>query len=161
MTPKELFDAGKLSAAVDKLIAEVKAAPGDVKLRTSLFEMMAFTGDYDRAEKQLDVIGVQSAQEALAVTTYRDILDSERTRRKVMTQGEAPAFPSDTPPWTSHYVEALAKLSAGDTAGASAALDLGETERPAVKGKADGQAFSAIRDGDDILAPFFEIHARE
>ena len=54
---KALFDAGELGRAVEELLREVNANPADTTRRTFLFEWLCFTGDWDRAEKQLDVIG--------------------------------------------------------------------------------------------------------
>jgi type VI secretion system protein ImpE len=59
-TAKELLDAGKLAGAIEAATAEVKANPTDVPRRTTLFELLCFAGDWDRAEKQIDVIGQQS-----------------------------------------------------------------------------------------------------
>ena len=67
-TARELFDAGKLREAIDAATAEVKASPTDTRRRTFLFELLCFAGEWDRAEKQIDVIGQQSVQAALAVT---------------------------------------------------------------------------------------------
>ena len=51
------LDAGNLSAAVDSALKLVKTNPTDATARTFLFELSCFAGDWDRAEKQLDVIG--------------------------------------------------------------------------------------------------------
>ena len=53
----QLFQAGKLNEAVQALNAEVRNHPEDSKRRIFLFELLCFSGEYDRAEKQLDVLG--------------------------------------------------------------------------------------------------------
>ena len=66
MTAKELLDAGKLSAAIEQLNKEVKARPADGRLRIFLFELVCFAGDYQRADRQLEVIGHQITSAKLA-----------------------------------------------------------------------------------------------
>ena len=55
-TPKELLDAGDLNAAIEALTQEVREAPTDPQKRTFLFELLAFAGDWDRAEKQVAAV---------------------------------------------------------------------------------------------------------
>jgi type VI secretion system protein ImpE len=49
MNARELFQAGKLTEAVQALVAEVRDNPTDPKRRTFLFELLCFAGDYDRS----------------------------------------------------------------------------------------------------------------
>src|SRR5262245_54915497 len=55
MHAKELLDAGHLTAAIEQLTQEVRAHPTDVRQRIFLFELLCFTGDYQRAARPLDV----------------------------------------------------------------------------------------------------------
>jgi len=68
MTARELYQAGKLDAATQALMAELRDNPGDAKRRTFLFELLCFAGEYDRAEKHLNVLaggGMEAATGAL------------------------------------------------------------------------------------------------
>src|SRR5438067_2530028 len=56
MNSLELFRSGKLNDAVQALGAELRSNPLDAKRRTFLFELLCFSGDYDRAEKHLAVL---------------------------------------------------------------------------------------------------------
>ena len=53
MKAKELLDAGKVREAEKVLSAFLRNNPADTALRTFLFELLCFSGQYDRAEKQL------------------------------------------------------------------------------------------------------------
>ena len=55
-TARELYAAGRLDSAIETLGAELRNAPADATRRTFLFELLSFAGQYDRAEKQLDVL---------------------------------------------------------------------------------------------------------
>jgi type VI secretion system protein ImpE len=166
MKAKELFDQGLIDQAVETLIAEVKSNPADVKLRTSLFEMLCFAGDLDRAGRQLDVLGTQGSKEELAIVAVRELLAAERKRRDVFAGKEDPGLPKDPPEWVRDHVEAHRLFRTGKVAEARGLLAKAAASRPAQTGKAvdAGGAtteFSDLRDGDDFLAPFLEVFARE
>ena len=56
MKARELYQAGKLNEAIQSLQAELRDNPTDVARRTFLFELLCFAGEYDRAEKHLDIL---------------------------------------------------------------------------------------------------------
>src|SRR5258708_7636207 len=84
---KDLFAAGRLNEAIEVLLLEGKANPGDASRRTFLFELSCLAGDWERAERQLDVIGHQSAEAELGVMVYRANINAERERRRVFAEG--------------------------------------------------------------------------
>lgn len=81
MNAKELFRAGKLDEAVQALTAEVRSRPGDQQARTFLFELLCFAGEYERAEKQLDVAVQGDGKAELGALVYRAALNAEKTRQ--------------------------------------------------------------------------------
>jgi type VI secretion system protein ImpE len=158
---KDLFDAGKLSDAIAAATADVKANPTDARRRTFLFELLCFAGDWDRAEKQIDVIGQQSVEATLAVTVYRANIAAERERAKLFRDGAAPHFLSEPPAYVDLHVEAIQKLRAGDLAGARAVLDRAEEERPALPGTWNDEDFEDFRDYNDWTAPALELIVKD
>jgi len=95
VNPQELFRAGRLNEAVEALIAEVRDDPTDVRRRTFLFELLCFAGQWDRAEKQLDVLSQRGRDAAMGTLLYRSALHAERVRQEMFTTG---SFPSGPPP---------------------------------------------------------------
>jgi type VI secretion system protein ImpE len=95
MTARELYQAGKLKEAIAALNIEVRDNPGDVRRRTFLFELLAFAGDYDRAEKQLGVLAGGSGEAQLGTVVYRASLHAEKTRRDLFTKKDFPAQSTD------------------------------------------------------------------
>jgi type VI secretion system protein ImpE len=94
MTARELYQAGKLDEAVQALNAELRNDPQDVKRRTFLFELLCFAGNFDRAEKQLDILAEASPEAMTGTLVYRAALAGERTRRGMFETGNYPK--SDT-----------------------------------------------------------------
>src|SRR5689334_12242661 len=95
MTPRDLLQAGKLDEAIDALSAELRDNPTDARRRTFLFELLCFAGKYDRAEKQLDVVGRGSKEAEMGALVYHSALHAERMRQQMF---ESRAFPLTSPP---------------------------------------------------------------
>jgi type VI secretion system protein ImpE len=158
---KELFAAGKLSEAIAALLSEVKANPSDAGRRTFLFELSCLAGDWERAERQLDVIGQQSAEAELGVMVYRANINAERERRRVFAEGVQPHFLREPPAYIDLHVSALNQILQGQMAEARATLDRAEEERPAIEGKFDGKDFKDFRDYDDLVGPVLELIVKD
>ena len=131
MNSRELYAAGKLDEAVRALGSELRNDPTDIKRRTFLFELLCFTGEYDRAEKQLDILADAGKDAAMGTLLYRSALQAARTRRDMF---EKKTFP-------------LESLSGGAPSG------------PGSAGTLNGQAFETIEDADPRIGARLEVFA--
>lgn len=159
-TAKELLDAGQLQAAIEAVTREVKANPVDVARRTFLFELLCFVGEWDRAEKQLDVIGQQDVQSDIGTRIYRQNIAAERKRELVMTGKRLPNFILEPPGYVALQLKALSQIEAGDFAEARALLDQAAEGCPALNGSLDGEPFGNFRDADDLLNFVMEVYVQ-
>ena len=129
-TADQLLQAGKLKEAVQALNAEVRNHPEDSKRRIFLFELLCFSGEYDRAEKQLDVLGSADVNKEMGAWLYRSALHAERTRNELFTKREYPQPAGNAPA----------------TGGA-------------VSGTLNGKPFQSIADADPRIGPRLEVFA--
>jgi type VI secretion system protein ImpE len=90
MTPLELYRSGELRAAIKALGDELRSNPLDTRRRTFLFELLCFAGEYDRAEKQLNVLADSNGQAAAGTLLYRSALHAERTRQEMFLKHQLP-----------------------------------------------------------------------
>jgi type VI secretion system protein ImpE len=90
MTPLALYREGRLREAIKALGDELRSSPTDVKRRTFLFELLLFAGEYDRAEKQLDILAGANSEAAAGTLLYRSALHAERTRQNMFAKHETP-----------------------------------------------------------------------
>lgn len=90
MKARALLDEGRLSEAIESLGVELRSNPGDAQRRAFLFELLCFAGEYDRAEKHLDVLAGAGEKAAMGALLYRSALHAERTRRKMWQEGSYP-----------------------------------------------------------------------
>lgn len=89
MNAIELFKAGKLQDAIDALGVELRSDPTDTRRRTFLFELLCFAGDYDRAEKQLDILASAGKEASMGALLYRSALHAQRLREEKIGSGDA------------------------------------------------------------------------
>lgn len=98
MSPRELFQAGRLNEAIEALGVEVRDNPTDARRRTFLFELLCFKGDYDRAEKHLNILADATPDSKMGAVLYFSALHAERTRQNLFERKEYPVQPvSDNP----------------------------------------------------------------
>jgi len=90
VTPLALYREGKLREAIKALGEELRSNPLDAKRRTFLFELLLFAGEFDRAEKQLDLLAGANAEAAAGTLLYRSALHAERTRQAMFANHETP-----------------------------------------------------------------------
>ena len=126
----QLLQAGKLKDAVQALSADVRNHPADTKRRTFLFELLCFSGEYDRAEKQLDILAEAGASSEMGALLYRSALHAERTRQDLFQRREYP------------------KPAQGSSPG-----------RESVTGTLNGKPFQTITDADARIGPRLELFA--
>ena len=126
----QLFQAGRLKEAVQALSAELRNNPSDTRRRSFLFELLCFSGEYERAAKQLDVLAEAGPNSEIGALLYRSALQAERTRQDLFQKKEYP------------------KPSGGASSGA-------ET----VTGTLNGKPFQTITDADPRIGPRLEVFA--
>jgi len=131
MNSRELYQAGKLDEAVQALGSELRNDPTDIKRRTFLFELLCFTGEYDRAEKQLDILADSGKEAAMGTLLYRSALQGARTRRDMFEKKTFPLGP-------------LSDVRGSEGGGG---------------GTLNGQAFESIEDGDPRIGAHLEVFA--
>jgi len=155
---KALLDAGQLNAAIESLLGEVKSNPSDITRRIFLFELCCLAGQWDRAEKQLDVVGMQDADAAISVLAYRGNIQAERDRQKLFTDGLAPHFLNEPPAYVDLLLDAVNRVREGNYAEARAKLDEAEDARPAFSGNLNGELdFDDFRDYNDLTGSVLEL----
>lgn len=154
---RELVEAGRLDEAISTLGQALKAKPTDQGLRTWLFELLCFSGDLDRAARQLEVLGgTGDPGTDMAVQVYRDLVGAERARRAVFQGDGLPKFLVEPPPHVERHLVALKRMVMG-APDAAELLAEAEEQAPAISGQARDVTFTSFRDADDRVGPILEV----
>jgi type VI secretion system protein ImpE len=151
------LDEGDLAGAIAATIETVKKNPTDVSARIFLFELSAFSGDWDRAEKQLDAIGHQNANSAIGSVIYRQNFQTERDRINVFEHSSQPGTITNMPDHVGDLVQAVDLVWRNEMVEARTLLDKVEEERPAFAVEVDGERFEDFRDYNDLTMCVFEV----
>jgi len=98
MDALSLYRAGQLHAAIEARWVEGKKQPRDTNRRPFLFELLCFAGEYDRAEKHLNVLSDSNSEAAAGALLYRSALHAERERQEMFQRGALPLGSSHPSP---------------------------------------------------------------
>jgi type VI secretion system protein ImpE len=154
---RTLLDAGNLNEAIEAALKAVKAKPTDVPARTFLFELSLFSGDWERADRQLDAIAHQEANAMVGSIVYRQSLAVEKDREKLFSQGVMPEFIIPPPQYVMELIYAINRIREGNIAEAREVLDKVEEDRPAFTCKVNGEQVEDLRDYNDITSAVLEV----
>lgn len=158
---KTQLDAGNLNGAMEAALNVVKKNPTDVKARTFLFELACFAGNWERAEKQLDVIGMQDDNAMIGSLIFRQNIKAERDRLKLFSDGQKPEFIMPPPDYVIGLLMANNRLREGNFEEARKLLDTVEEERPIFTCKVNGEDAEDFRDYNDLTSCVFEIIVKD
>jgi type VI secretion system protein ImpE len=160
MNAEELFRANRLAEAIDAQVQQVKANPADHARRLFLFELLAFSGDLDRARKQIDAIKYDQLELEAATAGYRRLLDAEQLRRRLFSEGLKPEFFSPPPDHVRLRLDALNRLRDKEPAEAARLIAEADAAVPPLRGKLNGKPFEGLRDCDDRFGHVIEVMAQ-
>ena len=154
---KTHLDAGNLKGAMESALKLVKANPTDQSARTFLFELSCFSGDWERAERQLEVVGHQDMNAMVGAMIYRQNFKAERDRANFFANSLKPEFMQPPPAYVEDLLTANNRLREGNAAEARQILDDTEEKRPAFPCRVNEQDFSDFRDYNDSTMCVFEV----
>ena len=160
MSAKELFEAGNLSGAIELLTQDVKANPRDNKSRIFLFELLCFSGEFQRAGRQLDAVAQTSGdvKTEMGAQAYQSVLQAETMRRGFFTGTcKTPKFFAEPPLYTSLHIDATSQWQANELEAMERLLEESRRGRNPIPGHCNGNSFNDFHDGDDLIGPFLEV----
>jgi type VI secretion system protein ImpE len=152
-----LFREGKLADALTAATAAVRKAPTDIGNRILMAELLAFSGNIERADVILDASAELDPTAAVAVAEFRQLLRGELARRQLFSDGRVPEFLGEPTAAQRLSLAAIVALRHGDSPEAARLAGQAEDIRVHPSGTARGTAFGDMRDADDLLACCFEV----
>jgi type VI secretion system protein ImpE len=155
------LDAGDLSGAIAATLDIVRSKPTDQTARTLLFELSCFSGDWERAIKQLDVIGNQDVNAMIGAQIFKQNFSAEKDRISTFEEGMIPECLMPPPKYVEDLVVAATHLREGRGAEARKTLDSVEEERPAFACKVNGEEYGDFRDYNDFTSCIFEAIVKD
>lgn len=158
---KQQLDEGNLKGAMESALSLVKANPTDRAARTFLFELSCFSGDWERAERQLEVVGHQDTTAMIGSMIYRQNFKAERDRSNFFSNGLKPEFMQTPPAYVEDLLQANNRLREGNVAEARQILDDVEENRPAFACHINDEEFTDFRDYNDTTMCVLEAFLKD
>lgn len=156
MTAEELIKAGDVQAALAELRGRIRAKPSDASLRVFLFQLLAVSGQWEKALDQLQISGELDSKTLLMVEMYRPAVLCEAIRADVFAGRRVPVLFGEPEPWLALLIESLLRAGKGEAAAAATLRQQAFEQAPATAGSIDGKPFQWIADADSRLGPVLE-----
>lgn len=154
-----LYREGKLAEAIEAQVAWVRSNPTDVGARLFLFELLAFDGQWERAQRQAQALLTNDAESDAAVGFYQKCLASESKRATAFQGGASPRVLGPLSDSMTLRLEALRANEETQRHLILQALEL-ESGRAKPTWVLNGESFRDLHDGDDLLGPVLEVFAQ-
>ncbi len=158
---KTKLDLDNLTEAVQAALDAVRSKPTDITARIFLFELSCFSGDWERAEKQLDVIGQQDVNAMIGSHIYKQNFKAERDRLSVFNDGMIPECLMPPSKYIEDLIVASTHIRENKTSEARKLLDKAEESRPAFACKINGEESGDFRDCNDLTMCVFEAIVKD
>lgn len=155
------FDAGNLKGAIEEAIKLVKTNPTNAAARTFLFELSCFSGEWERAEKQLDMIGHQDPNAMIGSVIYRQNFKCERDRMHLFSHSTQPESVMGFPEYVKELLKAVDLVRRGELGEGRQILDQVDEDRPAFPVSVNGEGFADLRDYNDLTMCVFEAFVKD
>ncbi len=154
---RALLHQNRLDEAIAAQVEVVRSKPGEAEARALLAEFLCLSGQWERADKQLDLIGTQQPGLAVGVALFRQLIRGAMAREEVFARGAVPEMIGGATEPLQAVLSALLDLRDGSEEAASATLKAAEAKRVPLSGTCDGKPFDDIRDGSDLTAGLLEV----
>lgn len=146
--------------ALAALTEQVRARPGDSRLRVFMAQLLCVLGRWERALTQLDVAAELDALALPMKQVYGDAIRCEGLRAEVFAGRRTPLVLGEPPAWLALLIESLRLAGAGEPAQAESLRQRAFDAAPALAGRLEGTQGSArfawIADADMRLGPVLE-----
>jgi len=147
---------GRLDEALKLLQDEVRKAPEVASHRIFLFQLLALSGQWDRALNQLNVCGNLDDANLAMVQTYREVIRCELLREKVFNGETTPLVFGEPEQWIALLIEACKLTAQKNHTQANELRDQAFKLAPSISGSLNGVDFEWIADSDTRLGPVLE-----
>lgn len=159
-TAAEWLREGQPREALVVLTEEVRAQPGDSKLRVFMAQLLCVLGRWERAITQLDVAAELDALAVPMKQVYGDAVRCEAVRADVFAGRRSPLILGEPAEWLAPLIESVRLAALGQSAQAEALRQRAFDAAPAASGRLESssgtETFDWIADADMRLGPVLE-----
>jgi type VI secretion system protein ImpE len=156
MNAKALILDGQINAARAMLVDRIKQKPADTQARSTLFQAMLLCGEWDKAQRQLDIVATQQTSAEMNLSVYQNLIQAEKERLAVANMEQRPTFFPEVPEICEDFFQALELLKNQQVDDAAKLFERIDARLPGIQGTVNGQPFKGFRETDTTLTYFIE-----
>lgn len=153
----EKLDGADIDGAVAIALEQVKSAPKDESARRLFIDLLIVQGDFERADKQADILSNTAGSLTLGLSLLRGRLRAAKARELWFVEGAVPSFPDGPTERDALAMQLAISMRNGDTDEIKRDLDLlsnlSETQSMTVN-EITG---IGLRDADDRIPHALEV----
>lgn len=153
----EHLESGDIGGAVASALTQVKEQPTNTDARRMLIDLLIVAGDFERADKQADILSKTAMDLTLAMSLLRGRLRAAAARAAWFSEGAVPAFPEGPTPRDEAAMKLGIALREKDEAAAAAALAELTALTEEIPLVVNDKPVAAFRDADDRVPHALEI----
>lgn len=157
MNALEKLRQGDLDGAIKDAKVVVRDKPADADARGLLCQLFCFQGDWERADKQFEILGQQHADLKVGVSLLRQLIRAEIARVQTFEEGRVPEVMVTPDELMQRQLNALVEKREGNDLKSLELVSLALDEAPALTGTVNDQAFENARNLDDLTHSCIEI----
>ncbi len=151
------LDAADISGAITLALEAVKSAPKDTDARRLLIDLLILSTDFERADKQADILSNTAGELTLGMALLRGRLRAAKAREAWFRNGAVPAFPGEPTPRDQVAMLLGIALREGDATRVSEALEAMTAISQSSGLSINGKGANEFRDIDDRLPHAIEV----
>jgi type VI secretion system protein ImpE len=151
------LDSANISSAVNLALETVKSAPKNTDARRLLIDLLILNGDFERADKQADILSNTAGELTLGMALLRGRLRAAKAREAWFKDGAVPAFPGEPTPRDQVAMLLGIALREGDASNIREALEALTSISQTSGLSINSNSVSEFRDVDDRLPHALEV----
>ena len=152
-----LLREGRLDEALEALVRQVRADPVSAPARMFLFQLLAASGQWERAKVQLEAATRLDGSLVLEAAAGSALVEAERARAGVFSGERLPTAFGEPAQWLALLLQAARMDGGGEHAAAAALRAQAFEEAPAASGRIDDVPFAWLADADTRFGPCLEL----
>ena len=154
---KLMVEEGNYAELSNQLAEHLKSETKDYKSRSLLAESLIILGDYERADKQLNMLFMQTPQYGPTINQYRQLIRAATSRREVFEKNRAPDLLCEATKTLKSHIRLINAITKHDASAINDTLPEIESQAPKCHFSLNGKTYNAIRDADDRTAYIVEL----
>ncbi|KLV03736.1 protein of avirulence locus ImpE [Photobacterium aquae] len=152
-----LIQQAKLSEALELLASQLQETPQDVDLRSSFIELLCIDGQYERADKQLNLLIKQNPDCLIGATNLRQLIRAAQARLDFDGGAATANLVKDVDEAFTSLLRMRLAYRENHVENFIQSAEQLEKNRVNIPMEIDGEYRDTLRDLDDTLAGFLEL----